>query len=540
MMTMTRWQHVNGIYQIYPRSFKDSNEDGVGDLAGITEKLKYIKGDPDSLGIDAIWISPFYRSPMADFGYDVSDYFSVDPLFGDMEDFKNLLDEAHGREIKVMIDYVPNHTSDEHSWFIASRSSRENEKRQWYIWRDPAPDGGPPNNWQSVFGGSAWQLDEHTGQYYMHSFLAKQPDLNWENPEVRKAMTDVLDFWLSMGVDGIRADAVRWMSKDLEFRDNPPNPDFKEGDDPYSRYLPRYSRYGPKLFDYLKEIAATIERYPDRIILFEDYVDPNIGKQEQYTHFYSVNRAVAAPFNFEGLLAEYSTDEFRLLVNEFQMLMQGQLRPFYCFGNHDKPRLASRVGLAQARLVAMLQLTLPGIPVVYYGDELGMHDVTIPADKVQDPFEMQTPGLGLGRDPGRTPMQWSGEANAGFSTASPWLPVGDDYRDINVAVETNEPHSTLSLYRSLLKFRQSSTTLKSGKYVEWADSDNKVFGYIRQSSDEALLILLNMSDMTIDCVHDVNGEVIYSTHPFVAVKIEGCIVLRPHQGVIIRRAVVQA
>ncbi|HEU4715723.1 MAG TPA: alpha-amylase family glycosyl hydrolase, partial [Candidatus Saccharimonadales bacterium] len=230
---MARWQDVNGIYQIYPRSFKDANGDGIGDLPGITEKLGYLKGDEGSLGIDAIWISPFFTSPMADFGYDVSDYMQVDPIFGTLDDFKALLGEAHRREIRVMIDYVPNHTSDQHAWFLQSRASRDNPKRDWYIWRDPKPDGSPPTNWLSVFGGSAWEFDQVTGQYYLHSFLKQQPDLNWENPEVRKAMTGVLDFWLSMGVDGIRADAVRWMSKDTEFRDNPLNPNYRPGQDPY-------------------------------------------------------------------------------------------------------------------------------------------------------------------------------------------------------------------------------------------------------------------------------------------------------------------
>ncbi|HSW91161.1 MAG TPA: alpha-amylase family glycosyl hydrolase [Candidatus Saccharimonadales bacterium] len=531
---MARWQDVNGIYQIYPRSFKDSNGDGVGDLAGMTEKLDYIKGKRTSLGIDAVWISPFYRSPMADFGYDISDYYSVDPLFGDLEDFKTFLAEAHRRNIKVMVDYVPNHTSDEHPWFKASKSSRDNEKRDWYVWRNPGSDGGPPNNWLSAFGDSAWQFNEDSGQYYLHSFLAKQPDLNWDNPEVRAAMMAVLDFWLSLGVDGIRADAVRWISKDPDFRDNQLNPDFLPGDDPYSSQRQLHSRYGPKLFDYLKEMADVVERYDDRIILFEDYQDKSLDRHAQYAAFYAVNPSVAAPFNFEGLDTPYSATAFRSFIDSFQKIAGNELRPFYCFGNHDQPRLASRIGIRQARLVALLQLTLPGIPVIYYGEELGMQSAKIAPADVQDPYERQTPGLGLGRDPERTPMQWTNEAHGGFSTADPWLQVNDDLATVNVATQAKDDSSSLSMYRVLLELRRSSA-LRSGVYIEWPGSNDDVFGYSRQSEYETLLILLNMSGKTVTCRDDVRGEVIYSTDISVESVIDEGIALSPHQGVIIRR-----
>lgn len=530
---MARWQDVNGIYQIYPRSFNDSNGDGVGDIAGITEKLDYLKGGPDSLGIDAVWVSPFYRSPMADFGYDVSDYYSVDPLFGDLEDFKTFLAAAHEREIKVMIDYVPNHTSSEHPWFVASKSSRGNEKRDWYVWRDPAPGGGPPNNWLSVFGGSAWEWDEATGQYYLHSFLAKQPDLNWDNPEVRKAMCDVLRFWLELGVDGIRADAVRWISKDPELRDDPPWPDYRPGDDPYHALIHRHSRYGENLFAYLKEIAAVIEEFPDRIILFEDYPDMHMDATEQYEAFYAVNPEVAAPFNFEGLKKPYGARQYHTFIDRFQRMTDNKLRPFYCFSNHDKPRLVSRLGAAQARLVGLMQMTLPGIPVVYYGDEIGMHDVPIPPEAVRDPFEKQTPGLGLGRDPERTPMQWSGEENAGFTTGTPWLPLPDDYKEVNVAIERDDPESMFNMYKALLELRRSSA-IRTGAYESWTESNEKVFGFQRKSEYETLLVLLNMSDETVECKEDVKGAVIYSTHSSVESEVDESITLQPQQGVVIR------
>lgn len=525
---MKRWKNVNGIYQIYPRSFKDSNGDGVGDLAGITEKLDYIKGKEPSLGIDAVWISPFYRSPMADFGYDIADYYSVDPLFGDLEDFKHLLKEAHRRGIKVMVDYVPNHTSSEHPWFIASKSSRMNEKREWYVWRDPKPDGSPPNNWLSVFGGSAWQFDDATGQYYLHSFLAAQPDLNWDNPEVRQAMGEVLDFWLSLGVDGIRADAVRWISKNQELLDNLPNPEYKQGDDPYHQQLQHNSRYGAHLFGYLKEMVAVVEKYEDRIILFEDYLDRHFDSLDQYKNFYAVNASVAAPFNFEGMNAPYDAAYFRDYIHKFQTMAGSTLRPFYCFGNHDKPRLASRFGSEQARLIGMLQLALPGTPVIYYGDELGMKNGTIlPAD-IQDPFESRIPGLGLGRDPGRTPMQWSTEKYAGFSVAEPWLPINADYEKVNVASEAGDFKSSFSMYKKLLELRRMSVFMQ-GTYKDWEDSTGDIFGFERRHDDETLLVLLNMSSNENEIA--VQGELVFSTHPIVGKVTK----LLPHQGIILRK-----
>jgi len=530
---MARWQDVNGIYQIYPRSFRDSNGDGVGDLPGIIEKLDYIKGGKNALGIDAVWISPFFASPMADFGYDVSDYRRVDALFGDNEDFVRLLHEAHLRNIKVMIDYVPNHTSDQHEWFLQSCAGRDSEKRSWYVWRDPKADGSPPNNWQSVFGGSAWEYDEASGQYYLHSFLKQQPDLNWDNPDVRKAMTGVLDFWLSMGVDGIRADAVRWLSKDLVLlEDDPPNPQYQKGDDPYHQHLHLRSNYGDSLHQYLQEIAKTVAKYPDRIILFEDYIDPRKNREAQYINMYSVYPKVAAPFNFEGMDTPYSADSFREFIDNFENLLGNELRPFYCFSNHDKPRLASRVGEQQAKLIGMLQLTLPGIPVVYYGDELGMQDVRITARQARDPFERNVPGLGLGRDPERTPMQWSAEKNAGFSTGRPWLPVAVDSTSKNVEGELRDPYSSLTLYKTLLELRKSNA-LHTGEYVRWSASTDKVFGYIRKKGNDELLVLLNMSGESVECT-DGEGSVLYSTHPSVEWTEKG-IALEPHQGVIIRR-----
>jgi alpha-glucosidase len=529
---MIRWQDVNGIYQIYPRSFKDTNNDGIGDLKGIVEKLDYIKS---TLGIDAIWISPFFLSPMADFGYDVADYRKIDPMFGTMQNFKALLDEAHKRHIKVMIDYVPNHTSNEHKWFQESRSSKHNPKRDWYVWRDPKEDGSVPNNWLSVFGGSAWELDEITGQYYLHSFLKEQPDLNWDNPKVRKEMTNVLRFWLDLGVDGIRADAIRWISKDIEFRDNILDPLYDRSDDPYHSQIQAFSRSGPQLVTYLKEMAAVIEEYPDRIILFEDYIDKHFDRTEQYTRLYSVNPAVAAPFNFEGMRLEYDAGEFRDFINHFEKFSAGKLRSFYCFSNHDKPRLASKVGVEQAKLIALLQLTLPGIPVVYYGDELGMTNGEISSNQVRDPFELQNPGHGFGRDPERTPMQWSNELFAGFSAVTPWLPIAKSASTLTVENEKDDPLSFLSFYRHLLKLRRLPV-FRSGEYVEWISDDPNVFGFTRQNPTDKLHIILNMSGHKSDVIRDIKGEIMYSTHDTELLVSAAGMTLLPHQGIIVRCA----
>lgn len=530
---MARWQHVNGLYQIYPRSFKDANGDGIGDLPGIIEKLDYIKGQPWSLGIDAIWISPFYTSPMADFGYDVSDYTSVDSIFGTIEDFKRLLAEAHARDIKIMIDYVPNHTSTQHDWFKESRASKDNDKRDWYIWHDPKPDGSPPNNWLSVFGGSAWEFDQTTGQYYLHTFLKEQPDLNWDNHKVRKAMTGVLNFWLSLGVDGIRADAVRHLSKDtVLFEDNPPNPNYKEGEDPYHQQLQLRTRYGDLLDTYLHQIAETIAKYPDRIILFEDYLDDRMNREAQYVNFYSIYPKVAAPFNFEGIDTPYKASAYREFIDDFQSLLGSDLRPFYCFGNHDVPRLVTRVGIPQARLMAFLQLTLPGIPVVYYGDELGMHNTLLPDDARRDPFGMRSLPR-LGRDPERTPMQWNTEEYAGFSRVPSWLPLASDSATGNVEVEEQDPDSFLNLYRSLLRLRRDKA-LHTGDYEQWPASNDSIFGFVRRKGKEEFIVVLNMSSETLTCQQEIEGSVLCSTHTSVEWD-EDRVVMAPHQGIIFRQ-----
>jgi alpha-glucosidase len=410
-MASKPWRDVNAIYQIYPRSFQDSNGDGVGDLRGVINRLEYIHGHKDSLGIDAIWFSPIFTSPMADMGYDVSDYCDIDPLFGTLEDFKELIQKAHENNINVMIDFVPNHTSDQHPWFVESRSSRTNDKRDYYVWRHGRADGSPPNNWLSIFGGSAWEWDEGRGQYYLHTFLKEQPDLNWDNLVVREEMKQVLRFWMELGVDGIRADAVRWISKDPELRDDPINPGWnKNANTPFDSLLHKYSRFWKSLFPYLREMTNVLAEYDNRIMIFEDYPDGGYSTKEQYLGFYNINPEIGMPFNFEGLWTEFYADAFRTFVTEFQGMLEPEIhRPVYCFGNHDQWRMVTRYGgEEQARLVALMQLTLPGLPTVYYGDELGMPNSPIKHEEIQDLSAFSAGDDSVSRDPERTPMQWRG------------------------------------------------------------------------------------------------------------------------------------
>ena len=534
------WHNVNALYQIYPRSFQDSNGDGVGDLRGVIDRLDYLKGGKDSLGVDAIWFSPFYPSPQADMGYDVADYCDIDPVFGTLDDFKELIAKAHQRDIKVMIDFVPNHTSDQHPWFLASQASKDNDKSDFYVWRDAKPDGSAPNNWLSIFGGSAWQWHEGRGQYYLHTFLKEQPDLNWDNPEVRREMQDVLRFWLDLGVDGFRADAVRWMSKDPELRDDPLAPSFK-GEEPteFDDLQHKYSRFWHNLFPYLRELTDIVASYPDRVMIFEDYPDGNYSTSEQYLGFYGVNPEVSMPFNFEGLNASFEAQSFCCLVNEFQgMINPDEHTPVYCFSNHDQSRIVTRFGgEEQARLIALMQMTLPGLPVVYYGDELGMANVSIRTDQIQDKSVFSHGGdESVGRDPERTPMQWDGEKeNAGFTTSQPWLPIPASSQKVNVASELHEPDSFLSLYRRLLKLRSQYPILRVGEYEALGDFCQDVFGYARWiGKTQHAFVALNFSNKERRVRLPHAGQVICSTHPIDYPEVDGEeVVLRPYEGVVL-------
>jgi alpha-glucosidase len=482
-MPMPNWWQRGVIYQIYPRSLQDTNSDGIGDLRGIRSRLDYFVG----LGVDALWLSPVYPSPMKDFGYDVSDYTDVHPMFGTLAELDALVAEVKRRGLKLILDFVPNHTSNEHPWFLESRSSRNNPRRDWYLWRDPAPDGGPPNNWLSQFGGCAWELDEATGQYYYHAFLKEQPDLNWRNPNVVAAMHDVLRFWFRRGVDSFRVDVLWHLIKDDQFRDNPPNPAWRGDGPPHHSQIPLYTTDRPEIHDIVSGLRAVANEFDDRVLIGEIYLP-----LERLVAYYGTKlNGVHLPFNFQLLQSSWHARQIAKLVDQYESVLPDGGWPNWVLGNHDNPRVASRVGVDQARVAAMLLLTLRGTPTMYYGDELGMQDVRISPERVRDPFERNVPGIGVGRDPCRTPMQWDASVSAGFSVVEPWLPVADNYTEINVESETVDPRSMLNLYRNLLRLRKRHPALSVGGYQPVATTGD-LLAYIRKRADERFLIALNL------------------------------------------------
>jgi alpha-glucosidase len=482
-MTTASWWQTGVIYQVYPRSFQDSNDDGVGDLQGVIRRLPYLA----ELGVDAIWLSPIFPSPMADFGYDIADYTDIDPLFGSLADFDALLEAAHRLGIRIILDLVPNHTSDQHPWFKESRSSRDNPKRDWYIWRDPRGAGAPPNNWLSEFGGSAWQYDQHTGQFYYHAFLAAQPDLNWRNPEVRAAVYDVIRFWLRRGVDGFRIDVIWHLIKDDLFRDNPGNPDFRPGDPPHRAVLPLYTADRPELPQVVAEMRRVTDEFPERVLIGEIY----LPVERLVTYYGPALTGLHLPFNFTLLGAAWHS--IAKLIDEYEAALPSGGWPNWVLGNHDQKRIASRAGVEQARIAAMLLLTLRGTPTIYYGDEIGMLQVPIPASRVQDPFEKNVPGIGVGRDGARTPMQWSMDDYAGFSRREPWLPLGDDWHSKNAEAEREEASSIYNLYRRLIALRRGHRALVIGAYRPIVAPGDLLL-YVREAEGDRLLVVLNFSD----------------------------------------------
>jgi alpha-glucosidase len=522
------WWRRAIFYQIYPRSFQDSNADGVGDLAGIIARLPYLT----SLGVDAIWLSPIFPSPMVDFGYDISDYTDIDPLFGTMADFDILVAAAHKTGLKLILDLVPNHTSDQHPWFVESRSSRDSAKRDWYIWRDPKPDGSPPNNWLSEFGGSGWEYDDASGQYYYHAFLRQQPDLNWRNPEVRQAIYDVMRFWLRKGVDGFRVDVIWHLIKDAEFRDNPPNPHFIEGLPPCEKLLTQYSTDQPEVQGVVAEMRRVIEEFDDRVLIGEIYLPLH-----RLVAYYGHELAGAQmPFNFALLSTPWGARSIEKLIADYEKALPAGAWPNWVLGNHDRPRVASRVGQDQARVAAMLLLTLRGTPTLYYGDEIGMHQVRITPAQVRDPFEKNVPGIGIGRDGCRTPMQWDATRNAGFSTSSPWLPLADDFRHENVVNLEADARSVFSLYKALIRLRKQLPQLERGAYLPIA-ADGDLLVYRREGDGKSAVVALNLGAEPISIASHtagLNGKIALST--FMdrnGEEIKDSLDLRDNEGVIV-------
>ena len=530
MQSEPRWWQTGVVYEIYPRSFADANGDGVGDLAGIRSRLEYLAW----LGVDAIWIAPFYPSPMADFGYDVADHAGVDPLFGSLDDFDALIGEAHRLGIRVITDFVPNHTSERHAWFAESRASRDNPKRDWYVWRDPRPDGSPPNNWISMFGGPAWEWDDATGQYYLHSFLRQQPDLDWRNPDVRAAMLDVLRFWLDRGVDGFRIDVAQFVAKDPELRDNPPNPEPERlahlGE--WRHQLHLHDHGHPDLHPIYREIRRLLDSYPgDRVIIGELH-HPDF---DVWAGFYGeVLDEIHLPFNFHFLQAPWDADALRSVIGSVCAALRDGAFANWVLGNHDQPRIASRIGRAQARVAMMLLMTLRGAPTLYYGEEIGMVNVDLPADRLRDPWGLREPAQG--RDPQRTPMPWDGSGNAGFCPpgVEPWLPLGADVSSVNVAAQRNDPASMLSLTRRLLHLRRAHPALADGDLAIVDGVPHGVLAFHRGRKPGRVLVALNLTNEQ-QMLRDVGqGDVLVGTHPDRDdAPVDGSLELRPDEAVVV-------
>jgi alpha-glucosidase len=500
------WWQDAVIYQVYPRSFQDGNGDGIGDLKGIIERADYFSW----LGVDAVWFSPFFTSPMADFGYDISNYLDIDPSFGTLADFDKLVAALHARNIRVILDYVPNHTSDQHPWFVESRKSRNNPKRDWYLWRDPAADGGPPNNWQSLAGGSSWEFDAHTRQYYCHTFLKQQCDLNWRNAAVRDAMHDVLRFWLDRGVDGFRIDAVGCLAKDPALRDDPPNPDFHPGDPPFARNLMVNSANGPDIMDFVGGIRRVVEGYPrEPVLIGEVYL-----KTGEIALYYGAELGgLQLPTNFNLLWTPWKAGPILEVIAAYEAVLPAGAWPDWVMGNHDQSRIASRLGRAQARIAMVLLLTLRGTPILYYGDELGLQDIAITSGKLRDPFGLNMPGSGQGRDPERCPMPWDETEKAGFTTGDPWLPIGSNGPGSSVEWQRNDESSMLSMTQELLDLRRREPALSRGSW-SGLPVKSEVLAYFRQLGDTRFAVLLNLENnlKRLRIAEIPSGLVIFSTH----------------------------
>ena len=488
------WWQTTVVYQVYPRSFQDSNGDGVGDLPGITSRLDYLA----RLGVGAVWLSPFYPSPQADFGYDVSDYRDVDPMYGTLEDFDRLAARAHELGLKLIVDFVPNHSSDQHAWFQESRSSRDNPRRDWYVWRDPAPDGSPPNNWLSHFGGPAWTLDEATGQYYLHSFLKEQPDLNWRNPDVEAEMLDTLRFWMGRGVDGFRIDVAHVILKDPDFRDNPPAEaasSFHKDMGAYGSQRHVHDKAHPDVHRAFARIRQAVDGFSEaeRVTIGEIHDFEDLTRWAGYYGTPTGDGRLSGlhmPFNFGLLATPWTAAGVRAHVDAIEAVLPEAAWPNYVLGNHDERRLATRLGAESVRLAGLLLLTLRGAPTLYYGDELGMPEVDVPLDQRKDPWGFQSGMPELSRDGCRTPMAWDASPGAGFSEADPdefWLPLHHDHERINVATEADDPDSTLRFYRRALAVRAASGSLQGGGYTPLDEVPEDVFAFTR--GDDTLVVL---------------------------------------------------
>lgn len=546
-------------YQIYPRSFSDANGDGVGDLPGIIDKLDYLNaGTPDSLGIDAIWLSPIFTSPDHDFGYDIADYCAIDPRYGTLDDFDRLVLEARRRGIKIMLDLVVNHTASQHPWFLEARSSRNSEKRDWYIWKDGQKGNKkPPNNWRSSFYGPAWTWDDKTGQYYLHTFLKEQPDLNWRNPQVRAAIAGVIRFWLDREVDGFRLDVPHFYCKDEQFRNNPC---FFKGGAPkdrapfYDRFAPanlmrafampgfkrpKFTAHQPETHAVIREFRRIFEAYPGVTSVGEISED---APSTVATYYGQNSDELHMNFYFELLNCRWKAGAFKRCVERWEEALPEGAWPAYAFSNHDVVRAASRYdhdgqGDKRARLLAMMLLTLRGTPFIYYGEEVAMKEARLQRKDLKDPPGVKWHPFYRGRDGCRTPMHWNEEPFGGFSTSMPWLPVGPELSERNVAVQQKDSSSQLTFMKNMIRLRKSSPALLEGSYRSVDEGVPAVcYCYFREVAEQIILVALNFSPRKQEIgliAANRNNHILLSTCPQrVTEKAALSPLLEPFEGLI--------
>ncbi|WP_018260238.1 alpha-amylase family glycosyl hydrolase [Methylobacterium sp. WSM2598] len=517
------WWQERVLYQIFVPSFQDADGDGFGDLAGLISRLDHLS----DLGIGAVWLTPIYATPFEDAGYDVTDFTQVGARFGDLPTFDRLLAGLHARDIRLILDFVPNHTSDRHPWFRESRASRASPRRDWYVWRDPGPEGSAPNNWLSRFGGSAWTHDARTDQSYYHAFLPSQPDLNWRNPEVRRAMHEVMRFWLRRGVDGFRIDAAAVLAEDAALRDDPPNPDFDGDTPPPERFRRLRTDSQVVTLDYLAELRRVVEEFPDRVLLGEVDTAP-----DKLPGFYGEGtRRLHLPLNYRLLSVPWKAAALAGAVDAFLDALPPGAWPNWVLGSHDKARIASRVGPAQARVAALMLLTLPGTPMLFAGDEIGMPNVPVPVDRMRDPFERLVPGYGLSRDPSRVPLPWTAGPGGGFSAVEPWLPAPCPPPVAPVAAQARDPASLLSLYRAVIALRRRRPEFRAGGYARLR-AEGGVFAYARDLDGVRGIVALNLTPSRLEAEVGT-GRILLSTRPGRGGACEGRLCLEPHEGVVI-------
>ena len=521
------WKHAV-IYHIYPKSFKDGNGDGLGDIPGVIMKLDYLA----SLGVDAIWLSPVYSSPMVDAGYDIADYKNIDKEYGTMEDFRCLMAEAHKRGIRIIMDLVLNHTSDQHPWFLESRSSVDSPKRNWYIWQAPK-NGKAPNNWKTNFGKKAWHYDAATREYYYHSFFWQQPDLNWRNPEVKEAMFEIIRYWLDMGVDGFRLDVINMLFKDKELKNNRIGI-FKKSE--------VYNRNQPEMYELLRDFRKVLDSYPHKTSVGEIYTPPPGNPALAASFLGNGSDMLHLVFDFSLVFSFWKASSYHRIINRFYKKIPATGWPCFFLSNHDIGRSLNRMGWTfnryeKAKLHAILLLTLKGTPFIYYGDEIGMENVNIPKKHIKDLYGKMLYPFFKGRDHSRTPMQWNSGKNAGFSEQTPWLPVSESYAKINVETEEKDEYSVLGIYKKLLALRKEHPVLQNGDIRFINRGKKNILIYSRRVEMEEMIIVLNFNNKKTSAHVGHVGEtsrIIFSTH--CGTKMEkGEIMLQPFEGVLVKK-----